>query len=88
MAETVLSGSDFASKLKTAAPVIPEKVDGVEEAAAFRPEFTPLTAAQMAGPRTQFRRVSVMIPFFSEINEFLIVVGARRYKMYFNCSEY
>mmetsp|Transcript_9109 Transcript_9109/g.17061 ORF Transcript_9109/g.17061 Transcript_9109/m.17061 type:complete len:232 (+) Transcript_9109:110-805(+) len=69
MAETVLSGSDFASKLKTAAPVIPEKVDGVEEAAAFRPEFTPLTAAQMAGPRTQFRRLGVPNHRFTPLKE-------------------
>jgi hypothetical protein len=61
--ETVLSKSDFAAKLAATAAA---RVDGGAEASGagvdgsegFRPEFAPLSAQQMGGAKTQFRRVS------------------------------
>jgi hypothetical protein len=60
--ETVLSKSDFAAKLAATAVA---RVDGGAEASGagnggegFRPEFAPLSAQQMGGAKTQFRRVS------------------------------
>lgn len=62
--ETVLSKSDFAGKLAAMAPAV--RMDGGAEASGagegggegFRPEFAPLSAQQMGGAKTQFRRVS------------------------------
>jgi hypothetical protein len=60
--ETVLSKSDFAAKLAATAAA---RLDGGAEASGagdgaegFRPEFAPLSAQQMGGAKTQFRRVS------------------------------
>lgn len=64
-AETLVLGEDFAAKLKAAAPPVPETTDG----SGFRPEFSALTAEQMAGPRTQFRRLAVPTHRFTPLKE-------------------
>lgn len=63
--DTVVSGSDFSAKLKAQSPAVPATTDGEE----FRPEFTALTAQQMAGPRTQFRRLVVPTHRFTPLKE-------------------